>query len=243
MMPNDTTSRLGSSSRCTRNILKVNKKVFNWTAWHKNLQKELAWVNADSSRLSKYVVFLSAANLDRPISIYERQKTLWCGWKNRGCIKTGSAANPFGPFCTREKGARTFYEGRQNKITRRKDAVFFSQVLAENNFWWRRCFYPEVKAQAVWMKLSCFPKMSKSLLICVLETVPKTSRLIPSHTSVYIPVVDAAGGSFLLQCNKKNSKNTEAPWGGGGVPHCEEQPLVEVVLADPAGNKDGSPGL
>lgn len=86
--------------------------------------------------------------------------------------------------------------------------------------------------------------MSKSLLNCVLETVPRMSRLIPSHASRYIlwdVVADAAAlnKAFCFSVNRKKSKNT-APWGGGGVPHCEKQPLVKVPLADPAGNKDGN---
>lgn len=54
--------------------------------------------------------------------------------------------------------------------------------------------------------------MSKSLLICVLETVPKTSRLIPSHISLYILVANAAAFNeafcFSVINLKKNKKKT-----------------------------------
>lgn len=90
IMPNDT------------NIPKVIKKVFNWTTWHKKLQEELAWVNTDAFWLNKYLVFLSAANLDRPISIYVY---ICKHFSVEGCINNGNTANPFRVCCT-GKGER-----------------------------------------------------------------------------------------------------------------------------------------
>lgn len=149
-------------------------------------------------------------------------------------ISHGNTANPFRLFCTGEKGTRTLCKCRLNKTTERDDAVFWyileeKQVLAVEMF---------SRAQVVWMRLNCSLKMSKSLLICGLETVPKTSQSIPMvHTSL----MRWSGGRWKPKT--QSCHEYLAPCGRSRVPHCENHPLWKVPLADAAGNRDGwSPG-
>lgn len=162
IMPSDTISGLGSSCWCIRNIQKVIKKrLLKWPTWHNKLQEALermVWWN-------KYRVYLSTENLDHPICIYVQHLSMD---KNGGDKQWRTLS-----------GARTLCKCRKGKV-----AVFSytyscrKQVVVVEMF---------TRALVVWMRLNCFAKMSKSLLICGLETVPETRHSVPVvHTSLSI---------------------------------------------------------
>lgn len=202
------------------------KKLLKWPTWHNKLQEALermVWWN-------KYRVYLSTENLDHPICIYVQHLSVD---KNGGDKQWRTLS-----------GARTLCKCQKGKVAVVSDTYSCrKQVLVVEMF---------TRALVVWMRLNCFAKMSKSLLICGLETVPETCHSIPVvHTSLSIlsnvaedTVAWYQTKKFYFQMEKK-SKTQHChkyftPGGGGGVPHRENQPLRKVPFTDVAGNRDGN---